>query len=109
MSEVTVQMLTLPSLNVNVFWYVGPCSLVEIDRSFKDVYCLHHQGDEADSTFEGSVRDYTGRHSRRQPRLYYTTGVPSRFYATHISDLAIYGDLSVDCHMKFRHFVLSIK
>jgi hypothetical protein len=24
-----------------------PCSLVEVDRHFRDAYCLHYQGDEA--------------------------------------------------------------
>jgi hypothetical protein len=27
-----------------VFWDVAPCSLVEINRCFRGVYCLHHQG-----------------------------------------------------------------
>jgi hypothetical protein len=30
---------------MTVFWDVAPCSLVEIDRSFRGAYCLHHQGD----------------------------------------------------------------
>jgi hypothetical protein len=28
-----------------VFWDVLPCSHVEVDRHFRGVYCLHHQGD----------------------------------------------------------------
>jgi hypothetical protein len=27
------------------FWVVDPCSLVEVYRRFRGVYCLHHQGD----------------------------------------------------------------
>jgi hypothetical protein len=27
-----------------VFWDVATCNLVEIDRRFRDVYCLHYQG-----------------------------------------------------------------
>jgi hypothetical protein len=29
----------------DVFWDAAPCSLVEIDRCFTSVYCVHHQGD----------------------------------------------------------------
>jgi hypothetical protein len=28
------------------FCDVAPCSLVDIDKRFRAVYCLHHQGDE---------------------------------------------------------------
>jgi hypothetical protein len=28
------------------FWDIAPCSLFEADWRFRDVYCLHHQGDE---------------------------------------------------------------
>jgi hypothetical protein len=31
---------------MTVFWDVAPCSLVEIDRCFRDAYCFYHQGDE---------------------------------------------------------------
>jgi hypothetical protein len=26
------------------FWFVAPCSLVEVYLRFRDAYCLHHQG-----------------------------------------------------------------
>jgi hypothetical protein len=29
-----------------VFWDLAPCSHVEVDRSFRGSYCLHHQGSE---------------------------------------------------------------
>jgi len=29
-----------------VFWDVAPRSHVEVDRCFRGVYCLHHQGDD---------------------------------------------------------------
>jgi hypothetical protein len=32
-------------MKMTVFWYVAPCSLVEIYRRFRDAYCLHHQDD----------------------------------------------------------------
>jgi hypothetical protein len=28
------------------FWDMTLCSHVEVDRCFRGVYCLHHQGDE---------------------------------------------------------------
>jgi hypothetical protein len=31
------------SMKMHVFWNVAPCSLVETDRRFRCVYCLHHQ------------------------------------------------------------------
>jgi hypothetical protein len=30
---------------MTVFWDIVPCSLVDIDRHFRDAYCLHCQGD----------------------------------------------------------------
>jgi hypothetical protein len=29
---------------MTVFWDIAPCSLVKVDRRFRGVYCLHHQG-----------------------------------------------------------------
>jgi hypothetical protein len=31
------------SLNMTTFWNIAPCSLVEVDRRFRDAYCLDHQ------------------------------------------------------------------
>jgi hypothetical protein len=30
-----------------VFWDVVPCGHVEVARRFRDMYCLHHQGEES--------------------------------------------------------------
>jgi len=30
--------------DVAVFCDAATCTLVEVDQSFRDVYCLHHQG-----------------------------------------------------------------
>jgi hypothetical protein len=30
------------SLKITVFWDVEPCSMVEIDRRFRDAYCIYH-------------------------------------------------------------------
>jgi hypothetical protein len=32
---------------MTVFWDIGRCGLVEVDRRFRSVYCLLHQGDES--------------------------------------------------------------
>jgi hypothetical protein len=47
-------------MKMTVFWDIAPCSLVETGRHFRDVYCLHHQGDEmmVVSTSETSVNFY---------------------------------------------------
>jgi hypothetical protein len=33
-------------LKMTVFWDVASCSLIELNRSFRSAYCLHHQGDD---------------------------------------------------------------
>jgi len=44
--HVTIQVLTTASMKIRVFWDAAPCSLVEVDRRFRDAYCLHHQDDD---------------------------------------------------------------
>jgi hypothetical protein len=34
------------NLKIAIFWNVAPYGLVETDRRFRGVCCLHHQGDE---------------------------------------------------------------
>jgi hypothetical protein len=41
-------------MEMAVFWVVAPCSLVEVYRRFRDVCCLHHQGDESVNFYETS-------------------------------------------------------
>jgi hypothetical protein len=41
-SLVRLQVLTTASMKVTAFWGIAPCSLVEVDRSFRGAYCLHH-------------------------------------------------------------------
>jgi hypothetical protein len=47
LSPLRFQGLTAASMesSSSVFWDVAPCSLVEVYRRFRGVYCLHHQGD----------------------------------------------------------------
>jgi len=48
--------------------HAEPCSLVEVNRRFRDAYCLHHSGDEG-STHLLKVgilqQDYTALYPRR--------------------------------------------
>jgi hypothetical protein len=44
--HVRFQILTAASMKFRVFWDVLPCSQVDVDRRFRRVYCLHHQGSE---------------------------------------------------------------
>jgi hypothetical protein len=37
-------------LKMTAFWDMAPCSLVKADQHFRDANCLHHQGDDGDST-----------------------------------------------------------
>jgi hypothetical protein len=37
---------TTKHMKMAVFWVVAPCRLVLFYRSFRGLYCLHHQGDE---------------------------------------------------------------
>jgi hypothetical protein len=43
---VRFQLLTAASMKMTVFWDISPYSLVEVDRRFRDVYCLHHHGND---------------------------------------------------------------
>jgi hypothetical protein len=56
---------------MKICWDVAPCSLVEIDRRFRGVYCLHHQGDDNGNTklFRNVGKllpDCTAQNPRRQ-------------------------------------------
>jgi hypothetical protein len=51
-------------LKMTVFWHAAPCILVQVNRSFRGVYCLHHQGDE--ENVGKFLPDYTAQHPRRQ-------------------------------------------
>jgi hypothetical protein len=60
-----------------VFWFVAPCSLVEVYHHFRGPCCLHYQGNEANRPDDGGSKDvgkllpdYTALQPRRQPSLY---------------------------------------
>jgi hypothetical protein len=44
--SVGFEVLMAASMKMAVFWVVAPCSLVEVNRRFRDACCLHHQGDD---------------------------------------------------------------
>jgi hypothetical protein len=63
MLKVRFQVLTAVSIKMTVFWYVVPCSLVEVYRRLRCAYCLHRQGKialmmDVASTSEISVNFY---------------------------------------------------
>jgi hypothetical protein len=45
-----------------VFCYAVSCSLVENDRRFRGVYCLHHKGDDKGSKHLRNVRRFLTSH-----------------------------------------------
>jgi hypothetical protein len=42
--SVRFQVLMAAGMKVTAFWDIAPCSLIEVERRFRGVYCLHHQG-----------------------------------------------------------------
>jgi hypothetical protein len=44
------QVLMVMGMNMTVFWDMVPCSLIDVDRYFRGVYCLHHQDSDGGST-----------------------------------------------------------
>jgi hypothetical protein len=45
MLKVRSQVLTAASIKMAVFWGVAPCSVVEVYRRYRGIFCLHHHGD----------------------------------------------------------------
>jgi hypothetical protein len=50
--------LSFDSVRMTAFWDIAPCSRVEVDRSFRGGYCLHHQSDETAMYFNEATRRY---------------------------------------------------
>jgi hypothetical protein len=44
-TEICCDDVNWKEVKMTVFWDVAPCSMIDIDRHFRGVYCLHHQGD----------------------------------------------------------------
>jgi hypothetical protein len=49
------------------FWFVAPCSLLEVYRRFRSIYCHHHQGDKHLCNGGKLQPDYTTQQPRKQP------------------------------------------
>jgi hypothetical protein len=49
------QVVTVASVKTTAVWDIGLCSLTEVGRRFRGVYCLHDRDDEAERTCETSV------------------------------------------------------
>jgi hypothetical protein len=43
---VRFQVLTASSMKFRVFWQALPCGHIDVDRRFRDAYCLHRRDDE---------------------------------------------------------------
>jgi hypothetical protein len=43
------------SMKKITLWDIASCSLVEVDQRFRNVYCLHYQGDELSMLLRHSV------------------------------------------------------
>jgi hypothetical protein len=74
-----------------VFWFVAPCSLVEVYRRFRGVYCFHHQGlmMEAAKTSETSENYQTTRRSNLEGSHLHT----SSFFGTKIFLVTLFSSL----------------
>jgi hypothetical protein len=42
--DVRFQVLAAANIQMTVFWDIASCGVIEVDRRFRGVYCLHHQG-----------------------------------------------------------------
>jgi hypothetical protein len=64
--NVRLQILTAESMKMIAFLDITLCSLVEVDRRFRDAYCLYHYGDESYFWNVGILqRDYTPLYTRK--------------------------------------------
>jgi hypothetical protein len=67
--QVKFQVLTATNMKMAVSWDVAPCSLIDIDRRFRGVYCRLHNDDKYYWNVGQYLPDYTVQHPRRQPSL----------------------------------------
>jgi hypothetical protein len=85
---------------MKVFWNIAPCSLVEIDRWFRDAYCLHQLPGGGDSKHLWNVGqflpDYMTQYPRRQSSSRKTvlkdvknTGFPDEMLAGRLDTIAM--------------------
>jgi hypothetical protein len=42
-------------MKMATLWHVAPCSRIEIDRRFRDAYCLHHHCDDSKFTDQNMI------------------------------------------------------
>jgi hypothetical protein len=50
-------------MKITAFWDIVPSSLVEVDRRFRGVYCLHHQGNDRPCHNSGGLSPFSRRGS----------------------------------------------
>jgi hypothetical protein len=101
------------------FWVVAPCSLVDVNRRFRDACYLHHYGDdllitlmmEAASTSEMSVNIYqtawlhnpevSHLHTRRRDNLKYHT-----ISFVFVNALSLADSITSPHHVSLRHILI---
>jgi hypothetical protein len=64
------KMRSLLNKKTRAFCDIAPCSIVGVDRRFRDVYCLHHQGDEIALMMEAVRTSETSVHFNVTTRRY---------------------------------------
>jgi hypothetical protein len=78
--QVSFQVLTATSIKMAVFWDVAPCSLVEVCRCFRDIYCLQTairalmMDSKNHWNISQYVPDYIAQHPRKQTSSFRRSG-----------------------------------
>jgi hypothetical protein len=79
---------------MRAFWDIAPCSLVEIDRSFRGVYCLYRQCDEVITAMMQAVRaSETSVYSNETTRRYVHEG--SHLHTRRLENLKSHTNISL--------------
>jgi hypothetical protein len=96
--QVAIEVLTAVSTKMAVFWFVAPCSLVEVYQRFRGPCCLHHQPDDGGSKYLWNVGkllvDCTALQPRRQPSSN-LSHIKNRY--KRIWNISLYGGLLHPC------------
>jgi hypothetical protein len=79
-------------MKFSVFWDIVPCSL-RVDRRFRGVYCLHHQGDEWSSSLMEEVHtSETSVYSNETIQRYIPED--SKLHTRHCENLKSHGSVA---------------
>lgn len=56
--NVRFQVVMAASMMMTAFWNTAPCTLIEVDQSFRVLNCFHHQNDEMSVCFNKTTSHY---------------------------------------------------